>query len=79
MVATTLAACAQTPPPRRSVQSFDPTLVREQQRRIAAFDSVVRTVKTDSLYRLWQASGKLPVPVLAIGGAQSYGPTSPSP
>lgn len=51
-----LGACAQTPPPPRPVQSFDPALVRERQRRLAAFDSVVRTVNTDSLYRLWQAT-----------------------
>ena len=55
MMANTLVACAQTPPPRRTVQSFDPALVRERERRIATFDSVVRTVNTDSLYHLWQA------------------------
>jgi hypothetical protein len=30
-------------------------LVKEQQRRIAAFDSVVRLVNTDSAYKLWHA------------------------
>jgi hypothetical protein len=54
LVANTLGACAQTPP--HPVQSFDPALVREQKRRIAAYDSVVRTVNTDSAYRLWQAT-----------------------
>ena len=33
--------------------AFDPELVQEKQRRIAAFDSVVRSVNTDSAYRLW--------------------------
>jgi hypothetical protein len=57
MVANALVACAQTPPPPppRTAPPFDPALVREQQRRVAAFDSVVRIVNTDSLYRLWQA------------------------
>lgn len=55
LVGTMLGACAKTPPPPRPVQSFDPALVQERQRRVAAFDSVVRAVNTDSLYRLWQA------------------------
>ncbi len=48
-------ACAQTPPPRPAKPPVDPALVREQQRRIAAFDSVVRVVNTDSAYKLWHA------------------------
>jgi hypothetical protein len=55
MMASVTTACAQSDPPPRAQQHFDPALVREQQRRIAAFDSVVRTVNTDSLYKLWHA------------------------
>ncbi len=33
----------------------DGALIKEQQRRIAAFDSVVRVVNTDSAYKLWHA------------------------
>jgi hypothetical protein len=47
------AACGQTPPAKRA---FNPALVKEQQRRIAAFDSVVRSIDTDSAYTLWHAS-----------------------
>jgi hypothetical protein len=48
------AGCAQQVP-AATKRTFDPALVREQQRRIAAFDSVVRLVNTDSLYYAWQA------------------------
>ena len=48
-----LACGQQAPPPSRT--SVDTTIVREQQRRIAAFDSVVRGVNTDTLYSLWHA------------------------
>ena len=47
-------ACEQSPP--RAARTFDPALVREQQRRIAAFDSVVRSIDTDSAYTLWHVS-----------------------
>jgi hypothetical protein len=47
-------ACAQSAP-RPPQLPFDPSLVREQQRRIAAFDSVVRSINTDSAYMAWQA------------------------
>lgn len=49
------AACGQAPP-RTDRHAFDPALVREQHRRIAAFDSVVRSIDTDSAYSLWHAS-----------------------
>ena len=59
-------------PPRESEHSrpaqelkppdFDPALVQEQQRRIAAYDSVVRTINTDSVYKLWRWSLTLPDP-----------------
>lgn len=56
VVANMLRACAQAPQPPQPGRSFDPALVREQQRRITAYDSVVRAVNTDSAYRLWQAT-----------------------
>lgn len=48
----TVAACAQ---PRPAKAPIDPALVKEQKRRIAAFDSVVRLVNTDSAFKLWHA------------------------
>lgn len=49
-------ACVQgSPPPERPKAPVDPALVEEQRRRIAAFDSVVRLVNTDSAYKLWHA------------------------
>ena len=56
VVASTLVACAQAPPEQTPVTpAVDPALLRERDRRIAAFDSVVRLVNTDSLYKLWHA------------------------
>jgi len=48
-------ACGQAISGSASQRNVDPTLVREQRRRIAAFDSVVRSIKTDSSYRLWHS------------------------
>jgi hypothetical protein len=48
------AACAQ-PQPRPAKPPIDPAVVKEQKRRIAAFDSVVRLVNTDSAFQLWHA------------------------
>jgi len=45
-------ACGQATP--RGETRFDTALVNEQKRRIASFDSVVRSINTDSAYRLWQ-------------------------
>lgn len=56
-----LNACGQARP-RSDVTTFDPALVQEQARRIAAFDSVVRTVNTDSAYKLWHWTLMLPDP-----------------
>ncbi|HUQ46082.1 MAG TPA: hypothetical protein VM033_05490 [Gemmatimonadaceae bacterium] len=50
-----LTACGQSPKPDAADPPIDPAIVAEQRRRIAAFDSVVRTVNTDSAYRLWHA------------------------
>lgn len=41
---------------RTEAAQFDSSLVKEQKRRIAMFDSVVRSIKTDSAYKLWQAA-----------------------
>jgi hypothetical protein len=49
-----VTACAQSPP-RPAKPPIDPALVKEQKRRIAAFDSVVRLVNTDSAFKLWHA------------------------
>jgi hypothetical protein len=54
-------ACGQASP-RRDTRAFDPALVQEQHRRIAAFDSVVRSINTDSVYKLWHWSLSLPDP-----------------
>jgi hypothetical protein len=54
-------ACVQgSPPPERPKAPVDPALVQEQRRRIAAFDSVVRLVNTDSAYKLWHATVTAP-------------------
>ena len=53
-------ACGQTGTRQPASVQPDSSLVREQRRRIAAFDSAVRTVNTDSLFRLWQAMLKAP-------------------
>lgn len=47
-------ACGQATP--RAEPRFDTALVNEQHRRIAAFDSVVRGIDTDSAYKLWHWS-----------------------
>lgn len=47
-----VTACGQSS--SSDLRSFDPALVQEQQRRIAAFDSVVRSINTDSAYKLWR-------------------------
>lgn len=47
-------ACGQATP--RAEPRFDTALVNEQHRRIAAFDSVVRSINTDSAYKLWHWS-----------------------
>ena len=46
------SACAQMPR-NADTSSFDPALVSEQHRRIAMFDSVVRSIDTNSAYKLW--------------------------
>ena len=48
-------ACGQSPKSDAAKPPIDPAIIAEQRRRIAAFDSVVRTVNTDSAYRLWHA------------------------
>lgn len=48
-------SCTGGPRAESSKPSFDPAIGAEQLRRIAAFDSVVRTVNTDSAYRVWHA------------------------
>ena len=53
-------ACGQATP--RAETRFDTALVNEQRRRIAAFDSVVRSINTDSVYKLWHWSLTLPDP-----------------
>lgn len=57
LVTVLLAAtgCGQSPKPDAGNPPIDPAIIAEQRRRIAAFDSVVRTVNTDSAYRLWHA------------------------
>jgi hypothetical protein len=51
---------------RRAVRSlvkaphFDPALVQKQQRRIAALDSVVRSINTDWARKLWRWAQTLP-------------------
>lgn len=50
-----LAACGQAHP-HNEAPAFDPALMAERQRRIAVFDSVVRSVNTDSAYRLWHST-----------------------
>jgi hypothetical protein len=50
-----VAACAQGRAVPDTAKSFDAALLKEQQRRIASFDSAVRMVNTDSAYRLWRA------------------------
>ena len=40
---------------RSDSQQFDPKLVKEYNRRIAAYDSVVRSINTDTVYGLWRA------------------------
>jgi hypothetical protein len=47
-------ACGQAAS-RDSHANVDPALRREKQRRIAAYDSVVRSINTDSAYKLWHA------------------------
>lgn len=48
------SACGGQSGPRASASGgHDPALVREQRQRIAAFDSVVRSINTDSSYRAW--------------------------
>ena len=47
------AGCGQKSPRARTDPKAGPALVHEQQRRIAAYDSVVRSVNTDSLFKLW--------------------------
>ena len=53
-------ACGQATP--RAEPRFDTALVNEQHRRIAAFDSVVRSINTDSVYKLWHWTLTLPDP-----------------
>ena len=48
-------ACGQSNSGAIPRTRVDPALVQEQQRRISAFDSVVRSVNTDSSYKLWHA------------------------
>lgn len=70
-------ACGQASP-RRDTRSFDPALIQEQKRRIAAFDSVVRSINTDSVYKLWHWSLTLPDPkvgqqqAMCEGGRLAY-------
>ena len=47
------SACGPSSRSDAEQKAIDPAIVAEQRRRIAAFDSVVRTVNTDSAYRLW--------------------------
>ena len=54
-------ACGQVAG-RHEGRAVDAALVQEQHRRIAMFDSVVRTINTDSVYRLWRWSLTLPNP-----------------
>lgn len=46
-------ACGQPPAHNASRTGADSALVREQGRRLAAYDSVVRSINTDSAYKLW--------------------------
>jgi hypothetical protein len=55
------AACGRTPA-NDDASRFDTSLVNEQKRRIASFDSVVRSVNTDSAYKLWHWTLTLPNP-----------------
>jgi hypothetical protein len=65
-------ACGQAAP--RPETRFDTALVNEQQRRIARFDSVVRSINTDSAYRLWQRTLTAPDTKLAQRDVQcEYG------
>jgi hypothetical protein len=61
LTALAVAACGQVSA-RRDSQTEDPALLAEQHRRIAAFDSVVRTINTDSVYKLWRWSLTLAAP-----------------
>src|SRR6476661_9961800 len=63
-----VSACGQAPP-RAEAPRFDSALVNEQKRRIAAFDSVVRTINTDPAYHLWQAA--LIAPNAKVGQQQA--------
>ena len=55
LVVTFGIACGPRVRSARRATDFDPALVRERDRRIAAFDSVVRIVNTDSAFKLWHA------------------------
>jgi len=48
-------ACGQGMPAPSSRTVAKSALAREQRRRIAAYDSVVHTVNTDSAFKLWHA------------------------
>jgi hypothetical protein len=61
ILSLTVAACGQASA-RRDTSHWDPALLAEQKLRIAAFDSVVRSINTDSLYKLWHWSLTLPDP-----------------
>lgn len=52
------SACRMAP--RADAPSADSTLLQEQRRRIALFDSVVRSINTDSAYKLWHWTLTLP-------------------